>query len=99
MLAEVMFDLIGKFDKPIRRPANPSADRAFRRLIEEANMSGKDCIINDGAGYYRPVRGDGFDEHCYEIYKAKELARAKTIIDKFKAMDKAFYGGGTDEDI
>ena len=90
-LAEIMFSMIGKYDKPIKRPKNSGVDRAFRRLIEYANTHG-DCIINDGAGYYRPVRGDGFDEHCFNIYKAKELARAKAIIDKIDAMDKAYYG-------
>lgn len=83
--------MIGKYDKPIKRPKNSSVDRAFREMISEANKNG-DCIINDGAGYYRPVKGDGFDEHCYNIYKAKELARARDIIDKIEAMDKAFYG-------
>lgn len=91
-LAEILFDMIGKYDKPIRRPKNPSVDRKFRILISEANKKG-DCIINDGAGYYRPKSGDGFDEHCYEIYRRKELARAKDIIEKIEAMDRAFYGG------
>lgn len=91
-LAEIWFDTIGKYDKPIKRPKNPSVDRAFRKLIEHANTHG-DCIINDGAGYYRPVRGDGFDEHCFELYKAKERAKIRKIESKLEAMDKAFYGG------
>lgn len=89
--AEILFDMIGEWDKPVKRPKRPSVDRAFRELIAEANKNG-DCIINDGAGYYRPRRGDGFDEHCFELYKRKELARARDIIDKINAMDKAFYG-------
>ena len=87
--------MIGKYDRPIKRPSNPSIERAFRLKVEEANRNG-DCIINDGAGYYRPKRGDGFDEHCFEIYKAKELARAKAIRDKIASMDRAFYGGTTE---
>ena len=97
-LAQILFDMIGKYDKPIRRPKNPSVDRAFRSLIEEANKKG-DCIINDGAGYYRPRRGDAFDEHCFDLYRAKELARAKALIDKLEAMTTAFYGGGTNDII
>ena len=91
-LAEILFEMIGKYNKPIKRPRDPSVDIAFRELIAAANKNG-DCIINDGAGYYRPRRGNDIDEHCYEQYKAKELARAKDIIDKIKAMDEAFYGG------
>ena len=94
-LAQILFDMIGKYDKPIKRPKNPSVDRAFRELIEYANNHG-DVIINDGAGYYRPQRDDAFDEHCYNIYKAKELKKAKAIIAKFEAMDRAFYGGGNE---
>lgn len=94
-LAEILFDMISTAETPIKRPKNSSIDRAFRGLIEEANNNG-DCIINDGAGYYRPKRGDGFDEHCYELYKRKELKKARAIIDKFKAMDNAYYGGTND---
>lgn len=90
--AEMLFGMIGEWDKPVKRPKNPRTDRRLRRLIEEANRNG-DCIINDGAGYYRPRPGDGFDEHCFNIYKAKELARARAITDKIKAMEKVFYGG------
>lgn len=43
--------------KPLQRPANPREDRALRRSIEVANNQG-DCVINVGAGYYRPVPGD-----------------------------------------
>lgn len=90
-LAQILFDMIGKYDRPIKRPKNPSVDRKLRGMIEKANNNG-DYIINDGAGYYRPKRGDGFDEHCFEIYKAKELARAKAITDKIKSMNDSFYG-------
>ena len=89
--AEMLFDMISTWDKPVRRPKNPSTDRRLRKLVEEANNSG-DCIINDGAGYYRPRRDDLFDEHCFNIYKAKELARARAIIDKLEAMEKTYYG-------
>lgn len=90
-LAEILFDMIGKYDRPIKRPKNQSVDRAFRQLIEEANLKG-DCIINDGAGYYRPMKGDAFDEHCFELYKAKELAKANAIIKKLEIMSNSFYG-------
>lgn len=88
--AEMLFDRIGT-KNPVKRPKAPGVDRVFRQLIENANRNG-DCIINDGAGYYRPRRNDGFDEHCFHIYKAKELARARAIIDKIEKMEKSYYG-------
>lgn len=91
-MAQMLFDMIGKYDRPIKRPKNPSVDRKLRMLIEHANNNG-DYIINDGAGYYRPKRGDGFDEHCFNLYAAKELKKAKAIEDKIKSMRSAFYGG------
>lgn len=48
-------------EKPLQRPVNTYEDRALRRSIETANNNG-DCIINVGAGYYRPVPGDRIDE-------------------------------------
>lgn len=90
--AEMLFDKIGTgAARAVKRPANSRTDRSLRRLIADANMEG-DCIINDGAGYYRPRRDDGFDEHCFHIYKAKELARARAIIDKIEKMENSFYG-------
>ena len=88
--AERLFGRINS-ERPIKRPKSPGVDRAFRQMIEHANRNG-DCIINDGAGYYRPRRDDGFDEHCFHIYKAKELARARAIIDKIEKMENSFYG-------
>ena len=91
-MAQMLLDMIGKYDRPIKRPKNPSVDRMLRMLIEHANNNG-DYIINDGDGYYRPKRGDGFDEHCFNLYAAKELKKAKAIEDKIKSMKNAFYGG------
>ena len=91
-MAQMLFDMIGKYDRPIKRPKNPSVDRMLRMIIEHANNNG-DYIINDGAGYYRPKRGDGFDEHCFNLYAAKELKKAKAIEDKIASMRNAFYGG------
>ena len=91
-MAQMLFDMIGKYDRPIKRPVNPSVDRMLRMLIEHANNNG-DYIINDGAGYYRPKRGDGFDEHCFNLYAAKELKKAKAIENKIASMRNAFYGG------
>lgn len=91
-MAQMLFDMIGKYDRPIKRPVNPSVDRMLRMLIEHANNNG-DYIINDGDGYYRPRRGDGFDEHCFDLYTAKELKKAKAIEDKIASMRNAFYGG------
>ena len=85
-LAGILFEAIGDMWHPVRRPKDEKVDRAFRRMIEEANMKG-DCIINLGEGYYRPDPGDDFD---YSLYRARELAKAKRIIDKITAMD-AYY--------
>ena len=91
-LAEFLLGCIGDSTHPVKRPKNASVDRELRGLIAERNKSG-DYIINDGAGYYRPRRGDGFDEHCFDIYTRKELSRAYDIIDKVNAMRNAYYGG------
>jgi hypothetical protein len=77
--------------RPLKRPSNRSIDRALRKKVEKANMEG-DCIINLGDGYFRPNRRDEADVYAYRLYRAKELKRAKTIIDKISSMDKAFYG-------
>ncbi len=85
-LAEILFDMIGKYDKPIKRPKNPAIDRAFRRLIQEANMNG-DCIINLGEGYFRPGKDDFVD---LAEYLLKEQARATEIISKCVSMRQAY---------
>lgn len=85
-LAEILFDMIGKYDKPIKRPKNPSIDRAFRQLIAEANMNG-DCIINLGEGYFRPGKDDFVD---LAEYLLKEQARAREIISKCVSMRQAY---------
>lgn len=89
--AEMLFDKIGTgIAYALKRPKG-KVDRLLRRMMADANRTG-DCIINDGAGYYRPRRDDGFDEHCFHIYKSKELARARAIIDKIEKMENSFYG-------
>ena len=45
-----------------------------------------------GDGYFRPDRHDEADVYAYRLYRAKELKRAETIINKISSMDKAFYG-------
>ena len=89
--AEMLFDMINE-DRPTPRPKKPGVDRTLRKLIEEANNNG-DCIINNGTGYYRPNAGNEIDEYAFRLYKATELARARAITDKIKAMEKVFYGG------
>lgn len=89
-LAQDLFNRISD-KRPVRRPKSPSVDRAFRQLIENANRNG-DCIVNGGCGYYRPRSDDELGEFAFRVYKAKELARARTIIDKITAMENAFYG-------
>lgn len=94
-LADILFDLIEDdtlMGKPLKRPANRSVDRVFRKKVEKANMEG-DCIINIGDGYFRPDRHDEADVYAYRLYRAKELKRAQSIIEKINSMDKAFYGG------
>ena len=75
--------------KPMQRPANPCEDRVLRDAIKKANGTG-DCIINVGAGYYRPVPGDSIDEKEYNEYQAKELHRAREILSKRLSMKMAF---------
>lgn len=90
--AERLFDRIGT-KWPVKRPTDPLVDRAFRRLIENANRSG-DCIIpsSSGSGYYRLDAEREIDEYAFRAYKAKELAKARAIIDKLDMMEKSFYG-------
>lgn len=86
--AQMLFDRINE-KRPIPRPGKPGVDRGLRKLIEEANRTG-DCIINNGSGYYRPNAENEIDEYAFHLYKAKELARARAIISKIEAMEKAF---------
>ena len=94
LLSEIWFDQIGKHSRPVKRPASQRVDRAFRRRVEEANLHG-DCIINIGEGYFRPSPDDDEGLFAYGLYRARELKKAKAIIEKISAMDKAFIGGGT----
>lgn len=90
--AERLFDRINS-ERPIKRPKSPGVDRAFRQMIEHANRNG-DCIIpsSNGKGYYRLNADRGIDEYAFHIYKSKELARARAIIDKIEKMENSFYG-------
>ena len=86
--AERLFDRIGTgADHALRRPRDPKVDREFRRLIAEANASGKDCIINAGYGYYRPGEDDDFEA---ELYFASERSRAKEILRKVRRMEEVY---------
>ena len=86
--AQRLFDLIGVGAAyAVRRPKDPKVDREFRRLIAEANASGKDCIINAGYGYYRPGEDDDFEA---ELYFASERSRAKEILRKVRRMEEVF---------
>lgn len=86
--AEALFNRIGTGAAyAVRRPKDPKTDREFRRLIAEANASGKDCIINNGCGYYRPGEDDDFEA---EIYFASERSRAKEILRKVRRMEEVY---------
>lgn len=85
--AEMLFNMIGTGAYyAIKRPKNRMTDRALRRMIADANMSG-DCIINDGSGYFRPGEED---ELVFEEYAAKERHRAREILKKINRMEQAF---------
>ena len=87
ILAQIWFEQIGDDrSKPLRRPKDPAVDRAFRRLIQEANNNG-DYIINLGEGYYRPGKDDFVD---LAEYLLKEQARAREILSKCVEMRKAY---------
>ncbi|MBQ2527881.1 MAG: hypothetical protein II544_03925 [Spirochaetales bacterium] len=87
ILAQIWFEQIGDdSSKPLKRPKDPAVDRAFRRLIQEANNNG-DYIINLGEGYYRPGRDEFVD---LAEYLLKESARAREILSKCAEMRKAF---------
>ena len=80
--AEILFDKIGTgASRALKRPKDPKVDRQLRRLISQANLSGDDCIINSGFGYYRP----GADEKAdLEIYLRKEMHRIREL--KLRAL-------------
>ena len=63
--------------RPLLRPTKSYEDRALRKNIEDANRNG-DCIINVGAGYYRPIPGDPVDEKELNEY----LAQSKRLAMK-----------------
>ena len=86
--AEILFDKIGTGAyNAVKRPSNARVDRQLRRLIAEANMTGEDCIINDGSGYFRP---EAEDRPAVERYVRAEMHRAKVIQNKAIAMATAF---------
>lgn len=82
-LAEILLDMIGGRDCPLRRPINPSVDRELRGLIAEKNSAGEDVIINLGEGYFRPGKEDRADMLEYYL---KEKHRVKEIEKKLDTM-------------
>ena len=86
--AEIHFDKIGTgAARALRRPKDPKVDREFRRLIEDANNSGRDCIINVGFGYFRPGEDDDVEA---ELYFAAEESRARRILRKRRRMMQVY---------
>lgn len=85
--AEFLFDRIPTgSEHALRRPADSRTDRQLRRLIQDANMSG-DCIINTGAGYFRPGEDD---DMLFEDYYESERSRAREILKKTSRMRETF---------
>lgn len=70
----------------LRRPTDKRTDRKLRKLINEANRSGKDCIINSGHGYYRPDFNSETETHEARAYLNKELHRCREVAYKYKQM-------------
>lgn len=93
-LAEILLEMIDDMDpvRAMKRPVNPNIDRALRRMIANKNSSGEDVIINVGNGYFKPDVTNEEDRLAYNAYRARELKRAKTIIETIATMDKTFYG-------
>lgn len=82
-LAEILIDMIGGSDCPIKRPINASVDREMRGLIQERNTAGEDVIINIGDGYFRPGEED---RTAFLEYYKKEKHRIKEIEKKLDTM-------------
>lgn len=92
-VAEILLGAIDNSDRPMSRPNNASVDRCFRKLIEERNNSGDDCIINIGEGYFRPVPGEEVDEWAYGLYRARAMKKIKSEMHKLHMMDKYMRRG------
>ena len=86
-LAQILFDLIGNCDKPVRRPKNPSVDRALREMIAKSAIEHKALIINSGEGYYMPRAEDA---PAVREYIAKERSKAKAITERVDAIEEMF---------
>lgn len=85
--AEELFERIGTGrHNALKRPSNSYDDRALRELINKANRSGTDCIINNGKGYYRPDLTNEAELHEVNIYLCKEINRCRDIGYKYKKM-------------
>lgn len=76
----------------VSRPPNARIDRAFRKLIEQANAAG-DCIIPSEVGYYRPNTPAEYRET--EVYFKKEMHRIGVIAQKIRSMKRALKRGDT----
>ena len=88
--AQTYFDRIPDGHRnAIQRPANMNVDRAFRKMIENANNNG-DCIVNIGDGVFRPIPGDPVDEKAFHEYIGKELHRARAVQYKRLCMKQTF---------
>ena len=87
MEALELFERIGTGrGNALRRPTDKRTDRKLRRLINAANRSGKDCIINSGKGYYRPDFNSEEEAHEAKAYLNKELHRCREVAYKYKQM-------------
>ena len=92
-LAEFLLSHIGDRNHPIKRPKDPSLDRALRGLIAEKNAAGEDVIVNNGEGYFRAGPDDRpavFEYWIKETHRAREI---KNKADTMMATYTAIYGG------
>ena len=90
-LAEFLIGPIGDREHPLKRPKNPTVDRALRALRAEKNAKGEDLVINLGEGYFRP---NPDDKPAFLEYYAKEKHRIKQMEKKLDTMFNTFISGG-----
>lgn len=91
MTGREWLEKVGRGRRNAFRPQNVALMRGFRNAVAQANLSGKDCIINiDGSGYFRPNPLDEEDDRLFQKYMAEELHRARAILFKRKMMKRAY---------
>ena len=82
--------MIGDIKNPVKRPADPNVDRELRRMIYDAQVSGRLIVTReDGEGYFEADMSDPEQAMIVRRSINKKKSRIKKHIASIKGMEYA----------